>query len=133
LGLRARHQMPADADAVLVAELRRQGAVILGKTNVPQLLLAQETENEVYGVTSNPWDTDRVPGGSSGGEAAAIAAGMSPMGIGTDIGGSIRIPAHFCGIAGLKPTMDRWSNRGSQAGLPGQEVVRAQVGPMART
>ncbi len=133
LGLRNRAQRPASEDAVLVAELRRLGAIVLGKTNVPQLLLAQETENDVYGVTRNPWSPDRVPGGSSGGEGAALATGMSPLGIGTDIGGSIRIPAHFCGVAGLKPTVDRWSNRGSQTAVPGQELVRAQIGPMART
>lgn len=133
LGLRSRAQRPASEDAVLVAELRRLGAVVLGKTNVPQLLLAQETENDVYGVTRNPWNLERVPGGSSGGEGAALATGMSPLGIGTDIGGSIRIPAHFCGVAGLKPTVDRWSNRGSQTAVPGQELVRAQIGPMART
>jgi len=133
LGLRSRRGVPATSDAVLVRVLKDQGAIILGKTNVPQLLLAQETENEVFGVTVNPWDRTRVPGGSSGGEAAAIATGMSPLGIGTDIGGSIRVPSHFCGITGFKPTVNRWSNRGSQTGLPGQEIVRSQAGPMART
>ncbi len=132
LGLRARRGRAAQRDAVVVAELRSTGAIILGKTNVPQLLLAQETENAVFGVTNNPWNLERVPGGSSGGEAAAIAAGMSPLGIGTDIGGSIRMPAHFCGIAGFKPTVDRWSNRGCATAIAGQEVVRAQIGPMAR-
>ena len=133
LGLRSRTNQPATTDAVTVAELRRAGAVILGKTNVPQLLLVQESDNAVYGVTKNPWHTGRSPGGSSGGEGAAIATGQSPLGIGSDIGGSIRIPAHFCGVAGLKPTVDRWSNRGMQGGIPGQETVRAQMGPLART
>jgi fatty acid amide hydrolase len=133
LGLAARRHAPAAEDAPVVAALRRAGAIVLGKTNVPQLLLAQETENAVFGVTRNPWNLDRVPGGSSGGEAAALAAGLSLAGIGTDIGGSIRIPAHFCGVAGLKPTLDRWSNRGSQTGVPGQELVRSQVGPLARS
>jgi fatty acid amide hydrolase len=133
LGLEARVGQPAQADAVLVRLLREAGAIVLGKTNVPQLLLAQETVNHRWGRTKNPWDLGRSAGGSSGGEAAAIAAGYAPVGIGTDIGGSIRIPAHFCGIVGLKPTVDRWSTRGSQGASPGQEIVRAQIGPMART
>jgi len=133
LGMKARQNQPASADAPVVHLLREAGALILGKTNIPQLLLAQETENAIFGTTVNPWNAARVPGGSSGGEAAAIAAGLSPCGIGTDIGGSIRIPAHFCGVAGLKPTLDRWSNRGSNTAVPGQEIVRAQMGPIART
>lgn len=133
LGMRARQGRPAERDAVLVEQLRAAGAIILGKTNVPQLLLAQETENALFGVTNNPWNVTRVPGGSSGGEAAAVAAGMSPLGIGTDIGGSIRIPAHFCGLVGFKPTLDRWSNRGSQGAIKGQEVVRSQIGCLARS
>lgn len=133
LGLSSRRHRRAAKDAVLVDALRAQGAIVLGKTNVPQLLLAQETENAIFGVTGNPWHLDRVPGGSSGGEAAAIAAGMSPLGVGTDIGGSIRIPAHFCGIFGLKPTLDRWSNRGSIGAILGQEVVRSQIGVLARS
>lgn len=132
-GLTQLRNQPAREDAVVVASLRRAGAVILGKTNVPQLLLAQETDSPVYGRTQNPWNLERSPGGSSGGEGAAVAAGFSPLGIGTDIGGSIRIPAHFCGIFGLKPTVDRWSNRGSVGGIPGQEIVRSQVGPLARS
>lgn len=133
MGLVANQGRPAARDAVVVAALRRAGAVVLGKTNVPQLLLAQETENAIWGVTKNPWNLDRVPGGSSGGEAAAIAAGYAPVGYGTDIGGSIRIPAHFCGIAGLKPTVDRVSRRGQQGAIAGQELVEAQGGPMARS
>lgn len=133
MGLRHRQGHPASSDAVTVQLVKQQGAVILGKTNVPQLLLAQESENIIWGITHNPWQLGRSPGGSSGGEAAAIASGQTPLGIGTDIGGSIRIPCHFCGIAGLKPTVDRWSNRGSQTGVAGQELVRAQMGPMART
>ncbi len=133
LGIAARQNKPAPNDAVLVAELRRQGAVFLGKTNVPQALLAQETENHLHGVTSNPWSLARTPGGSSGGESAAVAAGLSPLGIGTDIGGSIRIPAHFCGIVGFKPTLDRWSNRGSNTAIKGQELVRSQIGTLSRS
>jgi fatty acid amide hydrolase len=132
LGIGSRVGKPATGDSTLVAELRRQGVIFLGKTNVPQALLAQETDNPVYGVTNNPWDLGRTPGGSSGGESAAVAAGLSPVGIGTDIGGSIRIPAHFCGIVGFKPTLDRWSNRGSNSAIKGQEVVRAQIGCLTR-
>ncbi|MSP90209.1 MAG: amidase [Myxococcales bacterium] len=133
MGIAARRGRPAASDAVVVAGLRQAGAIVLGKTNVPQLLLAQETENSFHPITRNPWHVGRSPGGSSGGEAAALASGQTPLGVGTDIGGSIRIPAHFCGVAGLKPTLDRWSNRGSQGAIPGQELVRAQIGPLART
>ncbi len=133
LGMVSRQNQPSLTDAPVVHLLKEAGALILGKTNIPQLLLAQETENAIWGTTVNPWNRAKVPGGSSGGEAAAISAGLSPCGIGTDIGGSIRIPAHFCGLAGLKPTLDRWSNRGSNTAVPGQEVVRAQMGPIART
>ena len=133
MGIASRVGKPAQGDSVLVAELRRQGAIFLGKTNVPQALLAQETDNPVYGATKNPWDGTRTPGGSSGGESAAVAAGLSPLGIGTDIGGSIRIPAHFCGLVGFKPTLDRWSNRGSNTAIKGQEIVRAQIGCLTRS
>ncbi len=132
LGCVARRGKPATQDAVTVESLRNAGALILGKTNVPQLLLAQETDNAIYGRTPNPWHLGRSSGGSSGGEAAAVALGASPCGMGTDIGGSIRIPAHFCGVFGLKPTVDRISVRGSQGAVPGQEVVRGQMGPLAR-
>jgi fatty acid amide hydrolase len=107
--------------------------VCIGKTNVSQMLIFHESDNPVFGRCNNPFSLDRVPGGSSGGEAAAIAAGLSPGGVGTDIGGSIRVPAAFCGIAGIKPTVDRWSNIGSNSAIPGQEVIRSQCGPMART
>lgn len=133
MGCSSRIGLKPESEAVLVKTLRDAGAVVLGKTNIPQLLLAQETDSYVYGLCKNPWHLGHSPGGSSGGEAAAIATGMSPWGIGTDIGGSIRIPAHFCGIAGIKPTVDRWSTRGSNGAYPGQEVVRGQSGPMART
>jgi fatty acid amide hydrolase len=133
MGLRSRVGRPATEDALVVRELRRAGAIVLGKTNVPQLLLVQESDNEVFGTTRNPWNGSRSPGGSSGGEAAALAAGMTPLGIGSDIGGSIRIPAHFCGVAGFKPTLDRWSMRGMHGGFDGQEMVRAQMGALART
>ena len=133
LGLRARQHLVAGADAVTVRLLKEAGAVIVGKTNVPQTLLApMETTNAIFGTTHNPWRHGHGPGGSSGGEAAAIASGMSVCGVGTDIGGSIRVPASFCGIVGLKPTAGFWSNHGSQTAIAGQEFVRAQMGPLAR-
>ena len=100
------HYVPK-ADATAVARLRAAGAIWLGKTNVPELAGALETDNLVYGRTNNPYDLTRTPGGSSGGEAAIIAAGGSPLGMGTDAGGSIRVPAHYCGLAALKPTAGR--------------------------
>ena len=127
-----RHRLPSDV-AVVGSLLGDAGGVCIGKTNVSQMLLFHESDNPVFGRCNNPFSLDRVPGGSSGGEAAAIAAGLSPGGVGTDIGGSIRVPAAFCGIAGIKPTVDRWSNIGSNSAIPGQEVIRSQCGPMART
>ncbi|EYF01783.1 amidase [Chondromyces apiculatus] len=133
LGLLSRRELRATSDAAIVQLLKRAGAVVLGRTNVSQLLLFHESRNALFGQTANPWSLDHTPGGSSGGEAAAIASGMSPLGIGTDIGGSIRVPAHFAGIAGIKPTLDLWPNRGSNGALLGQELIRSQLGPMART
>jgi fatty acid amide hydrolase len=104
VGLTARAEHSASDDAPLVARLRHAGAIILGKTNVAQLLMYVESDNPVYGRASNPWDLDRSPGGSSGGEAAIVAARGSALGLGNDIGGSVRIPAHSCGIQSLKPT-----------------------------
>ena len=132
-GLRARAGKRSTFDAAVVQVLRASGAVILGKSNVPQTLMAPESTNRVYGTTNNPWNTQRVPGGSSGGEGALLASGQSVLGVGTDIAGSIRIPAGFCGVAGLKPTLHRWSSVGSTGALPGIEIVRATVGPLARS
>ncbi len=126
----ARETMPDDAP--LVRRLRRAGAIILGKTNLPQLMLLHETDNPLYGVTNNPWNRARVPGGSSGGEAAIIAAGGSPLGLANDIGGSIRYPAHACGICGIKPTTLRLTNAGVRDNLRGMEAIRPQPGPLAR-
>lgn len=133
LGVPARKGTRATHDAGMVRALRDAGAVILGRTNVAQLLLYNESRNPIFGQTVNPWSAAHTPGGSSGGESAAIAAGMSPLGVGTDIGGSIRVPAHFTGITGLKPTLDRWTNKGQSTALVGQEAVRGQSGPMARS
>jgi amidase len=123
-------EAPAAEDSAVVARLRRAGAIILGKTNTPEFMASYETDNFLTGRTNNPWDLERTPGGSSGGEAAAIAAACSPGGVGSDGGGSIRVPAHFCGIAGLKPTPGRVSTYGhrSTVTLPGIGVA----GPMAR-
>ena len=103
--------MPRE-DAVVVARLRAAGALILGTTNCPEFLMAYETANLLHGRTHNPWDLERTPGGSSGGESAAIAAGMSAAGLGSDSGGSVRVPAHFTGICSLKPTPGRVPGRG---------------------
>ena len=106
-GTKGRASYVPKADATAVARLRAAGAIILGKTNVPELAGAIETDNLVYGRTNNPYDLARTPGGSSGGESAIVAACGSPLGLGTDAGGSIRIPAHFCGLAAIKPTSGR--------------------------
>jgi amidase len=106
-GTKGRANYVPKADATAVARLRAAGAIFLGKTNVPELAGAIETDNLVYGRTNNPYDLARTPGGSSGGEAAIISACGSPLGLGTDAGGSIRVPAHFCGLAALKPTSGR--------------------------
>lgn len=133
LGVRSRQTEVADEDAVVVQALRRSGAIVIGKTNVSQTLLFNESDNPIWGPTRNPWRADRAPGGSSGGEAAAVAAGISAMGIGTDIGGSVRVPAAYCGVPGLKPTTGRWSMVGALGSMPGQEAIRSQCGPIART
>lgn len=133
LGIVARKDRIASRDAGIVRALRRAGAVIVGQGNVPQLLLSHETRNPLHGFTLNAFSDAHAPGGSSGGEATAVASGMVPLAIGTDIGGSIRVPAHFSGITGFKPSLDRWSNLGSNGALTGQEVIRSQLGPMART
>ena len=117
-GTKLRAGIVAERDAPLVARLRQAGAIILGITNAPELLMAWETDNLLYGRTNNPWDLTRTPGGSSGGEAAAIAAGMSAGGVGSDGGGSIREPAHFSGICGLKPTPGRIPATGHFPGIP---------------
>jgi amidase len=120
-------------DAVVVARLRAAGALILGTTNCPELLMAYETANLLHGKTSNPWDQERTPGGSSGGESAAIAAGMSAAGLGSDSGGSVRVPAHFTGICSLKPTPGRIPAKGHLLPNVGPFSVIGAVGPMART
>jgi len=120
-------------DAPLVARLRAAGAIILGVTNAPELLMAWETDNLLYGRTNNPWDIERTAGGSSGGEAAAIASCMSAGGVGSDGGGSIRVPAHFTGICGLKPTPGRIPATGHFPVAAGPFASIGVVGPIART
>ena len=132
-GTRLRSRVKAHGDAPLVKRLRQAGAVILGVTNTPELLMAWETDNLLYGRTNNPWDLSRTAGGSSGGEAAAIASGMSAGGVGSDGGGSIRVPAHFCGICGLKPTPGRIPATGHFPQSAGPFALLGVVGPMART
>ena len=122
-----------ERDATVVARLKAAGAIVLGKTNVPELSLAGETDNLVYGRTNNPYDLSRTPGGSSGGEAATVAAGGAALGIGSDLGGSIRNPAHFCGLAGLKPTSGLVPRTGHWPVITGALDSMVHVGPLARS
>jgi amidase len=122
-----------ERDATVVARLRAAGAILLGKTNVPEITLRFVTDNDVYGRTNNPYDLARTPAGSSGGAAAIVAACGSPFDVGSDTGGSIRVPAHFCGIAGLKPTAGRVPRTGHIPFLEfGACEAFTQVGPLAR-
>jgi amidase len=121
-------------DATAIARLKAAGAIILGKTNVPLVLGDWQSYNDIYGTTNNPWDLGRTPGGSSGGSAAALAAGFGPLSFGSDIGGSLRVPAHYCGIYAHKPTLGLVPPRGhALPGLAAREADLAVVGPMART
>jgi len=122
-------------DSSVTARLKAAGGILLGKTNVAMLLADYQTTNPIFGRTNNPWNIERTPGGSSGGAAAALAAGMTPFDIGTDLSASIRIPAHFCGVYGLKPTEQRVPLTGLIPGLTTPRSVRIMscIGPMART
>jgi Asp-tRNA(Asn)/Glu-tRNA(Gln) amidotransferase A subunit family amidase len=137
VGLMSHRSRLMEQEGPMVKRLRQAGAIILGKTNVSQLLLSLSgsCENPVYGRTNNPWNPARAPGGSSGGEAAIIAAGGSPLGLGGDNGGSIRVPAHFCGLYSLLPTAGRLTNLDSPpyAEVAGQEAMIAQPCPIARS
>jgi amidase len=129
---------PAAHDAVLVARLKAAGAIVLGKTNVATMLADWQTANPVYGVTSNPWDRTRTPGGSSGGAAAALAAGMTPLEFGSDLAGSLRIPASFCGVCAHRPSAGLVPTRGfAPPGAPRDDIAppvdQAVLGPMARS
>jgi amidase len=132
------HNVP-DRDAPSVARYRHAGAVMIGKTNIPEMAMDYDCDNPVFGATNNPWHPGRVPGGSSGGEAAALAAGLSALGLGSDYGGSIRVPAHFSGVVGLKPSWGSIPGIGHLFGpfdpfVPGPPPVvsMATIGPMAR-
>lgn len=122
-------------DSTVTARLKSAGGILLGKTNVAMLLADYQTNNPIFGRTTNPWNSERTPGGSSGGAAAALAAGMTPFDMGTDLSASIRIPAHFCGVCGLKPTEQRVPLTGLIPGLSTPRSVRIMscIGPMART
>jgi amidase len=125
-----------DADALVVQRLKAAGAVIIGKTNVPARLSDWQSYNDVYGTTNNPWNLGRTPGGSSGGSAAALAAGLVPLEMGSDIGGSLRAPAHFCGVYAHKPSIDLIPQRGTgppQAPIVALKIEMGVTGPMARS
>jgi amidase len=131
-GTVGRAQFVPDRDATVVRRLRAAGAILLGKTNTPELTLSYETDNLVYGRTNNPWDLERTPGGSSGGATAILAAGGAGFDIGSDYGGSIRLPASFCGIAGIKPTHGRVPRTGHVFPFGGTHDSYQQLGPLAR-
>ena len=122
-------------DSTVAARLKAAGAILIGKTNVPQLAMSLQTNNAIFGRTNNPWNLERTPGGSSGGAAAAVAAGLVPFDIGSDMSGSIRIPAHFCGIYGFKPTSNRVSGAGHippPPDAPRLDRQLASYGPLTR-
>lgn len=122
-----------ELDAPAVARLKAAGAILLGKTNAAEMAMDYTADNPVFGRTNHPQDVSLTPGGSSGGEAAAIASFMSPGGIGSDLAGSVRVPAHFCGIAGLKPTVGRVPGEGQFPASDGPYSLGSVIGPMART
>ncbi len=136
-GIPALKDTRAPANSTTVQRLLDAGAIVVGGTNVPIDLEDWQSYNEIYGTTNNPWDLTRTPGGSSGGTAAALAAGLGFLGIGSDIGGSIRVPAHCCGIFGHRPTLDvvgfRGHAPGGGPGVPGFSTLLAVAGPMARS
>lgn len=132
VGLPERAHYRPEQDATVVTRMKAAGAILLGKSNCPPGGGGGVTDNPVYGATRNPHALAYSPGGSSGGEAAAIAAGLSPLGLGSDSGGSLRVPAHFCGVCTLKPTSGRVPNTGVFDHLGGLSDYRSQIGPMAR-
>jgi Asp-tRNA(Asn)/Glu-tRNA(Gln) amidotransferase A subunit family amidase len=132
-GSRLRSDFVPERDAPAVARLKAAGAIILGKTNAAEMAMDYTADNPVFGRTVNPYNPLLTPGGSSGGEAAAIATGMSPAGIGSDLAGSIRIPSHFCGVASLKPTVGRVPGGGQFPPSTGPYSLGAVIGPMARS
>jgi len=138
-GMKILEHNVSECDAPTVARYRQAGAIIIGKTNIPEMAMDYDCENPVFGATSNPWNPGRVPGGSSGGEAAALAAGFGALGLGSDYGGSIRVPAHFSGVVGLKPSWGTIPDSGHLFGPfdpfapgPPPAAAMATIGPMAR-
>ncbi|MBT8072029.1 MAG: amidase [Gammaproteobacteria bacterium] len=131
-GTKGRSTFVPTKDATIVARLKSSGAILMGKTNTPEFTLSYETGNDIYGVTNNPYDLTRTPGGSSGGASAILAAGGSPFDIGSDYGGSIRLPSHCTGIAGIKPTSGRVPRTGHGFPFGGLLDAFQQLGPMAR-
>jgi amidase len=131
-GTTGRTKFVPTKDATVVARLKSAGAILMGKTNTPEFTLSYETSNSIYGVTNNPYDLTRTPGGSSGGASAILAAGGSPFDIGSDYGGSIRLPSHCTGIAGIKPTSGRVPRTGHAFPFGGLLDAFQQLGPMAR-
>jgi amidase len=127
-----RERVP-DRDATVAHRLKAAGAIVVGKTNTPEFTWSDQTVNDVFGRTNNPWDLDRSPGGSSGGSAAIVAAGGSPLDIGSDTADSIRIPAHYCGVVGIKPTQGRVSRAGHNPAFHGIVGSWTQLGPIARS
>ena len=126
----------AEEDALVVTRLKKAGAVILGKTNIPPLLADYQADGPIYGRSNNPYDLTRTPGGSTGGGAAAVAAGLSPLELGSDMGGSVRVPTHFCGLYGLKPTEHTIPLHGHMPRTPklkGRVLHMANFGPLARS
>jgi fatty acid amide hydrolase len=132
-GIPGRRDHRAENDEPHVARWRAAGAVIVAKTNVSQLLFSFECDNPLFGASRNPWDPERTPGGSTGGSAALIAAGAASASLGSDLGGSCRVPAAFCGIAGLKPTAGRMPDLGRGSLRIGQQAIPSQVGVLARS
>ena len=136
-GIPALKGSKAPSDSEAVQRFLGAGAVLIGATNVPLDLSDWQSYNQIYGTTNNPWDVKRTPGGSSGGTAAALAAGLGYLSVGSDIAGSIRVPAHFCGVYGHKPTLDLVSTQGHSPGgqydNPGFSTLLAVAGPLARS
>ncbi|CAG9986500.1 unnamed protein product [Clonostachys byssicola] len=132
IGYVGRSFKPAEEDAVVVKLLKSFGAIVIAKSNLPQSIMWCETNNPLWGLTTNPSDKDYTPGGSTGGEGVLLALGASMLGWGTDIGGSIRIPSHMMGLYGLKPSSSRLPYRGVPVSTDGQEHVPSSIGPMAR-
>lgn len=133
LGVSTRATHRAKGDSAIVSALKRAGAILVGRGNLGQMMFTYEADNPLFGRTSNPFSARHSSGGSSGGDAAALAAGLVPLAVGSDLGGSIRVPAHSCGISGLRPTPSRWPNRGMLAPRAGARIVSIQSGPMARS